>query len=130
MKGPLLKTFYDSVVASAIFYGVVCWGGNISAGDRKRLNRLIRRASSVLGRPLDPVEVVSDRRMVAKLSSLLDNISHPMHETVTALSSSFSGCGTHGVGRRDFAGLSSPLLSDSTIKTFAADQTHKPTHVQ
>ncbi|CAI5670812.1 unnamed protein product [Oreochromis niloticus] len=91
---------YDSVVASAIFYGVVCWGGSISAGDRKRLNRLIQRASSVLGCPLDPVEVVSDRRMAAKLSSLLDNISHPMHETVTALSSSFSGrlrhprCGT------------------------------------
>uniref|UniRef100_A0AAZ1XZU0 RRP15-like protein n=1 Tax=Oreochromis aureus TaxID=47969 RepID=A0AAZ1XZU0_OREAU len=57
VEGPLLKTFYDSVVASAIFYGVVCWGGNISAGDRKRLNRLIRRASSVLGCPLDPVEV-------------------------------------------------------------------------
>uniref|UniRef100_A0A669DTM0 Reverse transcriptase domain-containing protein n=1 Tax=Oreochromis niloticus TaxID=8128 RepID=A0A669DTM0_ORENI len=26
VEGPLLKTFYDSVVASAIFYGVVCWG--------------------------------------------------------------------------------------------------------
>ncbi|KAL3987990.1 autism susceptibility protein [Sarotherodon galilaeus] len=107
VEGPLLKTFYDSVVASAIFYGVVCWGGSISAGDRKRLNRLIRRASSVLGCPLDPVEVVSDRRMVAKLSSLLDNISHPMHETLTTLSSSFSGrlrhplCGTERF-RRSF----------------------------
>uniref|UniRef100_A0AAX7TRP8 Carbohydrate deacetylase n=1 Tax=Astatotilapia calliptera TaxID=8154 RepID=A0AAX7TRP8_ASTCA len=58
VEGPLLKKFYDSVVASAIFYGVVCWGGSISAGDRKRLNRVIRRASSVLGCPLDPVEVV------------------------------------------------------------------------
>ncbi|KAL3993517.1 platelet-activating factor acetylhydrolase IB subunit alpha [Sarotherodon galilaeus] len=107
VKGPLLKTFYDSVVASAIFYGVVCWGGSISAGDRKRLNRMIRRASSVLGCPLDPVEVVSDRRIVAKLSSLLDNISHPMQETLTALSSSFSGrlrhprCGTERL-RRSF----------------------------
>lgn len=128
VKGPLLKT-YDSVVASAIFYGVVCWGGSMSAGDRKRLNRLIRRASSVLGCPLDPVEVVSDRRMSTKLSFLLDNISHPMQETLTALSSSFSGCGTHSVGRRDFAGLSSPLLSDFTTKTLT-DQTHTSTHVQ
>ncbi|XP_065326023.1 NACHT, LRR and PYD domains-containing protein 12-like [Pelmatolapia mariae] len=38
-QGPLLKTFYDSVVATAIFYDVVCWGGSISAGDRKRLKR-------------------------------------------------------------------------------------------
>ncbi|KAL3970244.1 alcohol-forming fatty acyl-CoA reductase [Sarotherodon galilaeus] len=62
--------FEECADLAAIFYGVVCWGGSISAGDRKRLNRLIRRASFVLGCPLDPVEVVSDRRMVAKLSSL------------------------------------------------------------
>nr|XP_054594642.1 RNA-directed DNA polymerase from mobile element jockey isoform X1 [Nothobranchius furzeri] len=105
--GPLLKTFYDSVVASAIFYGVVCWGSSISAGDRKRLNRLIRRASSVLGCPLDPVEVVSDRRMTAKLSSMLNNISHPIQVTLTAMNSSFSGrlrhprCGTERF-RRSF----------------------------
>lgn len=42
---PLLKSFYDSVVAAAIFYVVVCWASSISAGDRKRPNRLIRRAN-------------------------------------------------------------------------------------
>lgn len=57
---------------------MVCWGSSISAGNRKKLNKLIKRASSVLGCPLDPVEVVSDsERMVAKLSSLLENISQP-----------------------------------------------------
>ncbi|KAI5109559.1 hypothetical protein C0J45_0956 [Silurus meridionalis] len=30
MQGELLKTFFYSVVASAIFYGVVCWGSSIS----------------------------------------------------------------------------------------------------
>ncbi|CAJ1076393.1 hypothetical protein L3Q82_010059 [Xyrichtys novacula] len=44
----LLKTFYDSVVASALFYAVVCWGAGSTERDRKRLNRLVRRASSVL----------------------------------------------------------------------------------
>ncbi|XP_024660821.2 uncharacterized protein LOC111500370 isoform X2 [Maylandia zebra] len=84
-----------------------CFVPSISAGDRKRLNRVIRRASSVLGCPLDPVEVMSDRRTAAKLSSLMDNISHPMQQTVTALSSSFSGrlrhprCGTERF-RRSF----------------------------
>ncbi|CAB1425531.1 unnamed protein product [Pleuronectes platessa] len=33
----------------AIFFGVVCWGSSISTADRKRLNKLIRKASSVLG---------------------------------------------------------------------------------
>lgn len=32
---PLLKSFCDSVVASAIFYVVVCWDSSISAGDEQ-----------------------------------------------------------------------------------------------
>ncbi|KAK3562875.1 hypothetical protein QTP86_011117 [Hemibagrus guttatus] len=87
----LLKTFFDSVVASAIFYGVVCWCSSISTADKKRLDKLIRKASSVLGMPLDTIQEVGERRMVAKLSSLLENDpSHPLYDTVTSLSSSFS----------------------------------------
>ncbi|KAI5100952.1 hypothetical protein C0J45_9938 [Silurus meridionalis] len=39
VQGELLKTLFDSVVASAIFYGVVCWGSSISTADRKRLDK-------------------------------------------------------------------------------------------
>ena len=86
----LLRTFYDSVVASALFYAVVCWGAGSTERDRKRLNRLVRRASSVLDSSLDSLEEVSERRMLAKLASIMDNPSHPLHETVGELSSSFS----------------------------------------
>ena len=86
----LLKTFYDSVVASAIFYVVVCWGCGSSERDRKRLNKLVKRAGSVLDCPLDSIEEVGERRMLAKLTSIMDNPSHPLHQTVGALSSSFS----------------------------------------
>ncbi|KAI3365789.1 hypothetical protein L3Q82_000788 [Scortum barcoo] len=54
------------------------------------MDRLVRRASSVLGCPLDSVEVVGNGRMMAKLSSLLNNTSHPLQDTLTALGSSFS----------------------------------------
>ncbi|TWW67212.1 hypothetical protein D4764_02G0002530 [Takifugu flavidus] len=49
----LLRTFYDSVVASVIFYAVVCWSCGSSERDRKRLNKLVRRAGSVLDCSLD-----------------------------------------------------------------------------
>ncbi|KAI3377254.1 hypothetical protein L3Q82_009158 [Scortum barcoo] len=95
--GPVTDTrfsngpFYDSVVASAIFYGIVCWASSITDRDRRRrMDRLVRRASSVLGCPLDSVEVVGNGRMMAKLSSLLNNTSHPLQDTLTALGSSFS----------------------------------------
>ncbi|KAI4900366.1 hypothetical protein NFI96_031824 [Prochilodus magdalenae] len=90
VQGALLRTFFHTVVASAIFYGVVCWGSSISTADRKRLDQLLKRAGSVLGSPLDPVQVVGDRRMFSKLASMLENDSHPMHETLAALGSSFS----------------------------------------
>ncbi|TWW67332.1 hypothetical protein D4764_02G0003730 [Takifugu flavidus] len=40
VQGPLLRTFYDSVVGSAIFYGIVCWSSSITDRDRKRMDRL------------------------------------------------------------------------------------------
>ncbi|TWW62632.1 hypothetical protein D4764_04G0012790 [Takifugu flavidus] len=90
VQGPLLRTFYDSVVGSAIFYGIVCWSSSITDRYRKRMDRLVRRASSVLECPLDLVEVVGNGRMMAKLSSMLNNTSHPLQDTLTALGSSFS----------------------------------------
>ncbi|KAI3360534.1 hypothetical protein L3Q82_002278 [Scortum barcoo] len=53
---PLLRTFYETVVASVVSYAVVCWGGGCSERDKKRLNRLIKRASSVCGCPLDSIK--------------------------------------------------------------------------
>lgn len=53
-----LKTFYDTVVASAILYAVVFWGSGFSERDRKRLNKLMRRAGYVLGSSLDSVQVM------------------------------------------------------------------------
>lgn len=90
VQGALLRTFYDSVVASVIFYSTVCWSSSLSTAERKRLDKLIRKASSVLGCSLDPVQVVGDRTTLAKITSLLDSVSHPMHRNVAELHCSFN----------------------------------------
>ena len=43
-----------SVVESAICFAAICWGRSISTRDSKRLNKLIKKAGSVLGTDLDP----------------------------------------------------------------------------
>ena len=73
----LLTPFYKSVGASAIFYGVVCWSSSNSAAGRRRLDKRIKKASSILGCPLDLVQVVGESRMMDKLSLLLVKESHP-----------------------------------------------------
>ncbi|XP_077475191.1 battenin isoform X3 [Stigmatopora argus] len=86
----LLRTFYNTVVASTVFYAVLCWGCGSTERDRNRLNKLVRRASSVLGCPRDSVEEVGERRMLTRMMSIMDSTSHPLHESVESLQSSFS----------------------------------------
>ena len=45
VQGAFLTSFYDSVVTSDIFYGVVCCSSSMSAADRRRLGKFIKKAS-------------------------------------------------------------------------------------
>ena len=86
----LLQMFYVSVVSSVLFYAVVCWGGNARQRDTAKLDRLIRRASRVTGAQLDSVVAMAERRTLAKMLSILDNVSHPLHTALYSRKSEFS----------------------------------------
>ena len=86
----MLQTFYQSVVASAIFFAAISWGSSIRARDSKKLNKLIKRAGSVLGTSLEPLEVVVERRMLEKVLKIMDNETHPLHDLLTGQQSVFS----------------------------------------
>ncbi|KAI3376754.1 hypothetical protein L3Q82_000356 [Scortum barcoo] len=82
--------FYQSVVASVLFYTVVCWGGSISKKDTSRLDKLIRRAGSVVGTKLDSLVTVAEARTLDKLLDIMDNASHPLHTVISNQRSLFS----------------------------------------
>lgn len=86
----LLKAFYQSVVASTLFFAVVCWWGGIKTGEANRINKLVRKARSVVGLELDTLESVAERRVKDKINTILDNPSHPLHEELWQMGSSFS----------------------------------------
>ncbi|KAK0134631.1 RNA-directed DNA polymerase from mobile element jockey [Merluccius polli] len=85
----MLEIFYQSVVASAIFFAAVCWGSSIRASDTNRLDKIIKKAGSVLGLRLESFESVVERRTLKKLFSIIDNNQHPLH-TVVRQRSTFS----------------------------------------
>ena len=58
MCSRMLRMFYQSAVASVLFYAAVCWGGSMMDKDAKRLNKLVKKAGSVLGESLDSLESV------------------------------------------------------------------------
>lgn len=55
----LLRIFYDTVIASTVFYTVVCQGGGSKSRDRKWLYRLAK-PGSVLAGALDHIEEEKD----------------------------------------------------------------------
>ncbi|MED6294661.1 hypothetical protein CHARACLAT_023415 [Characodon lateralis] len=44
-----------SVVESVISSAIICWGSSIRARNLKKLNKLIKKAGSVVGTPLEPL---------------------------------------------------------------------------
>ena len=83
--------FYQSVVASAIFFAAISWGSGIRACDSKKLNKLVLRAGYVMGTAVVSLEVVMERRMVQKMLSIMDDNTHPLHNLVSKQKSVFSG---------------------------------------
>ena len=72
---------YRSVMDSAICIGTICWGSCIGASDSKKLNKLIKKAGSVLGTDLEPLEGVQ-RRMLHKVTDILDITACTLHYIV------------------------------------------------
>lgn len=49
--------------------------------DSNRLDKLIRNCASVLGRKVDSVGAVLERRMRALMQGILRNPRHPLHDS-------------------------------------------------
>ena len=86
----LLQTFYQSVVASVLMYAAVCWGGALKKKDAARLEKLVRKAGSVVSTELECITSVAERRTLNSLLSIIDNPDHPLHSTISTQRSSFS----------------------------------------
>uniref|UniRef100_A0A8C4X371 B30.2/SPRY domain-containing protein n=1 Tax=Erpetoichthys calabaricus TaxID=27687 RepID=A0A8C4X371_ERPCA len=86
----MLQMFYQTVVASALFYAVVFWGGSIKRKDASRLDKLVRKASSMVGMELDSLTSVAERRALSRLLSIMENPLHPLNSIISRQRSSFS----------------------------------------
>lgn len=69
--------FYLAVVASTLFYLVVCGGSRLKAEDTNRVNKIIKILSSAIWIELDFLGKVSKKIMV----DIMNNRSHTVHST-------------------------------------------------
>ena len=58
--------------------------------DANTLNKLIRKVSDVVGMKCDSLTAESERKMLTKLRTILDSVSHPLHDVLVRHRSTFS----------------------------------------
>lgn len=68
-----MDAFYQSILASVLFYAVLSqgWGGSISAEDKNRINKMIKKAGSVIGLIPATLEATVEMRARSKLKLIL-----------------------------------------------------------
>ena len=74
----MLVTFYNAVICSLIVFDSVCWGGNISKFDRGKLEKIVKKAGDVVGKPLDSFKTLHEKRLYKKLMQRLNDPAHPL----------------------------------------------------
>ena len=80
LRHELLQIFYSSSLSSVLTFGLSSWGGNICKHDGGALDKIIRKASAVVGRTQDAFDALYDRRMTNRLMDILDDPTHPLRQ--------------------------------------------------
>jgi len=74
-----LSLFYHSVIESVATFGIVSWGGNIMKKDRKRLDRVRRVGSRLVGQPLTSWENVYRKSVKGLGQKIMGDKTHPLN---------------------------------------------------
>ena len=73
----LLLTFYRSSIESLLTYCITVWYGSCTVADRERLQRVVRAAQRIVGRPLPSLEDIYTSRCLSRAQNMIRDNSHP-----------------------------------------------------
>ena len=86
----IMCMFYHTVIESAPFYAVICWGSCTTDKNCRLLDKLVEKAGSVVGRrPFQCCGGATDEEEII-LYSVLENNKHPLHSILAGQRSSCS----------------------------------------
>nr|XP_049595883.1 uncharacterized protein LOC125980593 [Syngnathus scovelli] len=73
----LLLTFYRSSIESLLTYCIVVWFGSSTAADREKLQRVVKAAQRIIGRPLPSLTDIYTTRCLSRAKAISADSSHP-----------------------------------------------------
>ncbi|XP_077985261.1 guanylate cyclase soluble subunit beta-2-like [Glandiceps talaboti] len=73
----LLIKFYRAVIESVLTLSIIVWWGNATVDDRKRLNRIVNTASSIIGCQLPFLNELYNAQVKKRAQSIVKDDFHP-----------------------------------------------------
>ena len=74
----ILKMFYQALIQSVITFGISCWGGNITEGDKQKINRSIKKDGKIVGEELPLLNDLYKKHTVTKALNIVNDPCHPL----------------------------------------------------
>ena len=69
--------FYRSIIESVLTFSITAWYGAASARDKRKLNRVVKTASRIVGCGLPPLDSIYNLRIRRKARSIISDSTHP-----------------------------------------------------
>ncbi len=75
----LLLRFYTAIVESILTSSITVWFSSLDTLSRKKLQRIINRASKIIGSPLPSLELLHHKRTLCRARKITSDPTHPAH---------------------------------------------------
>ena len=88
----ILILFYRALIESIATNNIICYFGNATQADRKKLDSARRIAQRIIGSSLHEIPTLYEERVVAKVKRIMNDPTHPLHPNYNYNRSGFRLC--------------------------------------
>ena len=82
VKTEILQTFYTATIRSVFSYGAICWGGNLPEREKNKIEKIIKRAGSAIGKKQPSFEIIYSETLWKRTFKIINDDSHPLHDEI------------------------------------------------
>ena len=72
MDSELLGLFYSSMVQSVTSYALICWWGNLTIKNRKKIERIRKTAEKIIGLNLVDINTIYKNKVMKMMNKMVD----------------------------------------------------------
>ena len=80
MSSSVSAKFYRAEIESVLTLSITVWYGSATVDDKKRLQRIVRTAETIVGTPFPSIETIYQERLLKKASAIVKDLCHPANE--------------------------------------------------